>query len=113
MPLDTGIDRFLIEFHRRQRAQLLVPASPWTRFGSWVQEKVAALTVLPTYSYAGAFAAIVVITLIGFSQPTAIAPAGTPASTPSFAFHLLTPHDGTLAMLPSLHLAPTPRAAAG
>jgi hypothetical protein len=106
MPLDTGVDRFLIEFHRRQRAQLLVPASPWTRFGSWVQEKVSGLSALPTYSYAGAFAAIVVITLVGFSQPSAVTPSGTRASTPGFAFHLLAPHDGTLAMLPALHLTP-------
>ena len=31
MPTDTRIDQFLIEFHRRQRAQLLVPESRWTR----------------------------------------------------------------------------------
>ena len=31
MPKDTQVNQFLIEFHRRQRAQLLVPQSRWTR----------------------------------------------------------------------------------
>ena len=37
-PKDTEVERFLIEFHRRQRAGVSVPDSAWDRFTAWVGE---------------------------------------------------------------------------
>jgi hypothetical protein len=68
LPQDTQIDQFLIEFHRRQRAQLLVPQSFWARAGGWMKERLAGIQLIPSLSYAGAFAAIAFISCVGLSQ---------------------------------------------
>ena len=66
-PMDTEVNRFLIEFHRRQRAQLLVPASRWARAIAWLEER-AGFQLAPSLSYASAFAAIAVAAFVGLSQ---------------------------------------------
>lgn len=65
VPMDTEVNRFLIEFHRRQRAQLLAPATPWARVSAWVKER---FELVPSLSYASAFAAIAITAFIGLSQ---------------------------------------------
>ncbi len=65
-PMDTEVNRFLIEFHRRQRAQLLVPESRWSRAVAWLKERAANLGMVPSLSYASALAAIA---LVRFSRP--------------------------------------------
>jgi hypothetical protein len=67
-PLDTEVNRFLIEFHRRQRAQLLVPESRWARAMAWLQERVEGIRIFPSLSYASGFAAIALMAFLGFSQ---------------------------------------------
>jgi hypothetical protein len=67
-PQDTDINRFLIEFHRRQRAQLLVPESRWARVASWLKEKTAGIVLVPSLSYASGFAAVALMAFLGLSQ---------------------------------------------
>src|SRR5271155_1732822 len=68
MPNDTQVDQFLIEFHRRQRAQLLVPEPVWTRAIAWMKERVAGFELVPSLSYASAFAAIAITAFVSLSQ---------------------------------------------
>ena len=68
IPMDTEVDRFLIEFHRRQRAQLLVPASRWETLTSWVKETAASFGFVPSLSYGCAVAAIALTAFVGLSQ---------------------------------------------
>jgi hypothetical protein len=65
---DTQVDQFLIEFHRRQRAQLLVPASRWARAWAWLREGFPALELVPSLSYAAVFGAIAITAVLGFSR---------------------------------------------
>ena len=68
-PLDTNVDRFLIEFHRRQRAQLLVRTSYWARAMAWFGERASSFEWVPSLSYATAFAAIAITAaVLSFSQ---------------------------------------------
>lgn len=68
VPMDTEVNRFLIEFHRRQRAQLLVPATPWARAMAWIKERAAGFELVPSLSYASGFAAIALTAFLGLSQ---------------------------------------------
>jgi len=68
MPQDTQVDQFLIEFHRRQRAQLLVPQPVWGRVLGWMKERVAGFQLVPSLSYGSAFAAIAIVACLGLSQ---------------------------------------------
>jgi hypothetical protein len=68
MPQDTQIEEFLIEFHRRQRAQLLVPQPVWGHAFAWMKERVARFELVPSLSYASAFAAIAITAFVGLSQ---------------------------------------------
>ena len=68
MPQDTQIEEFLIEFHRRQRAQLLVPQTVWAHAMAWMKERMAGFELVPSLSYASAFAAIAITAFIGLSQ---------------------------------------------
>ncbi len=68
LPCDPQVDQFLIELHRRQRVQLLKPASPWARATAWLQEKVAGLELVPSLSYGAALAAIAFAAIVGLSQ---------------------------------------------
>lgn len=68
MPMDTEINRFLIEFHRRQRAELLVPESYGARIMAWLKERMEGIGLVPSLSYASAFAAIAITAFVGLSQ---------------------------------------------
>jgi hypothetical protein len=98
IPMDTEVDRFLIEFHRRQRAQLLVPASRWARFIEWGRERAAAFGIVPSLSYGCAVAAIALTAFVGLSQQVQV----THADGGGYKLSLLTPgHDSELAMIPA------------
>ena len=97
-PLETEVDRFLIEFHRRQRAQLLVPQSRWSRFGIWLQEGATSLGIVPSLSYASAVAAIALAAFLGLSQQVQV----TQGASGQYKFSLLNPsHEAALAMMPA------------
>jgi hypothetical protein len=68
MPLDTEVNRFLIEFHRRQRAALLVPESRWSRAVAWIKGQVEGFSFAPSLSYASGIAAIAFMAFLGLSQ---------------------------------------------
>ena len=68
LPQDTQVDEFLVEFHRRQRAQLLVPQPIWTRAFAWMKERMAGFELVPSLSYASAFAAIAIVACVSLSQ---------------------------------------------
>jgi hypothetical protein len=68
LPQDTQIEEFLIELHRRQRAQLLVPQSVWTHTIAWMKERLAGFELVPSLSYASAFAAIAITACVSLSQ---------------------------------------------
>jgi len=98
MPMDTQVDQFLIELHRRQRVQLLRPASMWSRAAGWVQERISSLELVPTLSYGTACAALAIAAFVGLSQEVQVThDAGQPFSL-SFR---MTPHDTTFALIPS------------
>jgi hypothetical protein len=98
VPMDTDINRFLVEFHRRQRAQLLVPAMPWTRAMSWLQERLAGIEFVPSLSYASAFAAIAFTVFIGLSQQVQV----TQAAGGQYKLSLRMPtQDSSFAMVPA------------
>lgn len=93
-PMDTEVDRFLIEFHRRQRAQLLVPESRWARATAWIQERLAGFELVPSLSYASAFAAVAITAFVGLTQQVQVTQSGSgeyklsfhmPSQTSSFA----------------------------
>jgi hypothetical protein len=73
MPVDAETNRFLIEFHRRQRAQLLVRESAWSRLTSWIGERTEGLRLFPVLSCASGVAAIALMSFIGFSQQVQVA----------------------------------------
>ena len=67
-PMDTEVNRFLIEFHRRQRAQLLVPAIPLGPRHRLDEGTRRQFGMVPSLSYASAFAAIALTAFLGLSQ---------------------------------------------
>jgi hypothetical protein len=93
MPLDTGVDRFLIELHRRQRAQLLVPESRLTRAVNWLRERAEGFRLVPSLSFGAVAAAVAVAAFIGFAPQAQVASSGgayqlslrSPSSNASFA----------------------------
>jgi hypothetical protein len=97
LPMDTEINRFLIEFHRRQRAQLLVPASGWSRALAWMKERAADFGIVPSLSYGCAVAAIALAAFVGLSQQVQVTDVGG-----QYKLSLVTPsHDPALAMIPA------------
>jgi hypothetical protein len=98
LPEDTEVNRFLIEFHRRQRAQLLVPQSAWARSMVWLKERTEGFRLVPSLSYASTFAAIALMTFLGFSRQVQV----TQAADGQYRLSLHMPStDSTLAMLPA------------
>lgn len=71
--MDTEVNRFLIEFHRRQRAELLVPESRWTRALSWIKEFAEDFRPGASLSYASGFAALALLAFVGLSQQVQVA----------------------------------------
>lgn len=97
IPLDTEVNRFLIEFHRRQRAQLLVPASRWSRSVAWLKERTAEFGLVPSLSTGCAVAAIALVAFMGLSQQVEVTHVDG-----GYKFSLLTPgHDPEMAMIPA------------
>ena len=97
MPEDTEVNRFLIEFHRRQRAQLLTPQSAWARSFLWLKESIEGLGLVPSISYASSFAAVALMAFLGFSQQVQVAHSD---GQYKLAFHMPN-NDSALAMLPA------------
>jgi hypothetical protein len=98
MPSDTQVDQFLIEFHRRQRAQLLVPASSLARAMDWIKERVAALELAPSLSYTAAFAALAITAIVGLSQQVTVTAA--PGQPYQLSFQMPT-RESAFAMIPT------------
>jgi len=96
LPNDTQIDQFLIEFHRRQRAQLLVPQSIWARAIAWTKERVAHFELLPSLSYTSAFAAIAIVACVSLSQQVQV----TQVDGQSKLTFRMPSHDTSFAMVP-------------
>jgi len=96
IPQDTQVDQFLIEFHRRQRAQLLVRQSVGVRAIVWMKERMAGMKLVPSLSYASAFAAIAVMACVGLSQQVQVTQVG---GQSRLTFRMPT-HDTSFAMLP-------------
>ena len=96
MPQDTQIDEFLVEFHRRQRAQLLTPQPVWARAIAWMKERMAGFELVPSLSYASVFAAIAITACIGLSQQVQVTQVGG-QSTLSFR---MPAHETSFAMVP-------------
>jgi len=105
IPMDTEVNRFLIEFHRRQRARLLVPATPWARATAWVKERLAGFELVPSLSYGSAFAAIALTAFIGLSQQVQVTHA--PSGQYKLSLHMPTGDSSSFAMLPA-SLSATP-----
>jgi len=96
MPQDTQIEEFLIELHRRQRAQLLVPQTVWTRATAWMKERVAGFELVPSLSYASAFAAIAITASVSLSQQVQVTEVG---GQSKLSFRMPT-HETSFAMVP-------------
>jgi len=96
MPQDTQVDQFLIEFHRRQRAELLVPQPIWTRAFAWMKERMAGFELVPSLSYASAFAAIAITACVGLSQQVSV----TEVDGQSKLTFRMPTHDTSFAMVP-------------
>ena len=73
-PMDTEVNRFLIEFHRRQRAQLLAPQSRWARAVTWLREYAEGFQLVPSLSYGSSFAAVALLAFLAFSQQVQVRP---------------------------------------
>jgi hypothetical protein len=96
-PMDTEVNRFLIEFHRRQRAQLLVPQSRWSRAIAWLKESAAHVGIVPSLSYASAVAAIALTAFLGLSQQVQVTQVAG-----QYKLSLVSPsHEASLAMIPA------------
>ncbi len=98
-PKDTQVEEFLVEFHRRQRAQLFVRKSLWTSALTWVKERVASLDPVPSLSYASVAAAIALTAFLGLSQQVAVT-TNSDGQT-KFSLRMPTTHEGSFAMLSS------------
>jgi hypothetical protein len=96
LPKDTQVEDFLVEFHRRQRAQLFVRKSLISSAAAWIKERVASLDPVPSLSYATVAAAIAITAFIGLSQQVAVT--NTDGQT-RFSFRMPL-HETSFAMLP-------------
>jgi hypothetical protein len=105
MPMDTEVNRFLIEFHRRQRAQLLVPETRWARAMSWLKERAAGFELAPSLSYASAFAAIAIAAFVGLSQQVQVTQSE--GGQYKLSFHMPTT-SSAFAMIPASFSSATP-----
>jgi hypothetical protein len=103
LPENTEVNRFLIEFHRRQRAQLLVKESAWARTFGWIREQAEGLRLVPSLSYASSFAAIALMAFLGFSRQVQVT--HTDGGQYKLSFHMPS-NDSVLAMLPTSPATP-------
>jgi hypothetical protein len=103
MPIDTEVDRFLIELHRRQRAGLLVPESRLERAVSWLRGLVENLQPVPSLAGVGAVAAVAIVCILGLAPQS-------PANSSSGAYNLsfsLPTKDAAFAMIPASYTRTT------
>jgi hypothetical protein len=84
-PLETHVDRFLIELHRRQRATLLMPESRAHRLLGWLGGWMENLRPAPSLIGVGAAAAIAIAVVLGFAPGSPDAPAD---NTPQLALRM-------------------------
>ncbi len=96
LPQDTQVEEFLVEFHRRQRAQLFVRKSLWSGSVAWIKERLTAFDPVPSLSYAAVAAAIALTAFLGLSQQVAVT--NTDGQT-KFSFRMPL-HESSFAMLP-------------
>ena len=96
MPQDTQVNEFLFEFHRRQRAQLLVPQPVWARALAWMKERMAGFEPVPSLSYASVVAAIAITACVGLSQQVQVTEVD---GQSKLSFRMPT-HDTSFAMVP-------------
>ena len=96
MPQDTQVDQFLIEFHNRQRARLLVPQPVWTRALAWIKERMAGFELMPSLSYASAVVAIAITACVGLSQQMKVTEVG---GQSKLSFRMPS-HETSFAMVP-------------
>jgi hypothetical protein len=106
MPQDTQIDEFLVELHRRQRAQLLASPSMPARVVAWIRERVGEVAWIPSLSCLAAFASIAIVACLSLTQQVQVA--GVAGQSLSFR---LPSHDTSFAMVPgsfvpALNVAP-------
>jgi hypothetical protein len=97
LPQDTQVNEFLTEFHRRQRAQLLVPQSVLSRSLAWMKERITGFELIPSLSCASAFAAIAITACLSLSQQVQV----TQVDGQSKLTFSMTPHNSSFAMVPS------------
>src|SRR5271155_479168 len=96
-PVNTEVDRFLIELHRRQRAGILVPESRLDRAFAWLRSLVENLRPMPSLIGAGAMAAVAMACFLGFSPQAEVA-------SSDGSYHLsfsLPTKDAAFAMIPA------------
>jgi hypothetical protein len=103
-PQDTQVEDFLVEFHKRQRSQLLARKSLWSSTVTWVKERIAGLDPVPSLSYATVAAAIAITAFIGLSQQVAVTT--NPDGQMKFSFRMPV-HEASFAMLPGSPLSAT------
>jgi hypothetical protein len=103
MPNDTQVEQFLTEFHRRQRAQLLVPQSVWSRSVAWMKEQMAKFELVPSLSYGSAFAAIAITAFVGLSQQVQV----TSVDGQSKLTFRMPTHETSFAMVPGSLVPPS------
>jgi hypothetical protein len=96
LPQDTQVEEFLVEFHRRQRAQLFGRRSLWNSSVAWVKERLAGFDPVPTLSYATVAAAIAVTAFLGLSQQVSVTNSD---GQKKFSFNMPL-HETSFAMLP-------------
>ena len=100
MPRDTQVDEFLVEFHRRQRAQLIARQSVLSRLTGWMKERVEGFSNIPSLSsslsYTTAVAAIAILALGGLSQQVQVSQ----VDGQSRLTFTMPSHDSSFAMLP-------------
>jgi hypothetical protein len=98
MPKDTQVDQFLIEFHRRQRAQLLVPQSLFARGTAWIKERMVNFDLLPSLSYSAVAAAIAITAFVGLSQQVQVTQVD---GQSRLTLRMPATHEASFAMLPA------------
>ncbi len=101
LPQDTQVEEFLVEFHRRQRAALLMRSSLWARVSGWTKGRLAGFELGPSLSYASVAAAVALTAFLGLSQQVQVTHVD---GQSKLAFHMPL-HEVSFAMVPGA-LAP-------
>jgi hypothetical protein len=96
-PQDTQVEEFLVELHKRQRSQLLARKSLFGSSMTWIKERFAGLSPVPSLSYATVAAAIAITAIVGLSQQVAVTKNSDGQMV--FSFHMPV-HDAAFAVLP-------------